>query len=212
MAEATPAVTAQATPNAAPAPEVKTVTDPKAASTALFPSTEPKAPEPAAATPPAKPAVPDGYQLKKPEGSLLGDQAIERISAYAKQKGLSNEDAQSLLQRESDAVKGFQQAQMEQRDQTVEKWAKEVETDKEIGGEGFKQNIELASRVIKKFGDEQLIKDLNESGYGNYPPLVRLFHRIGKAMKEDQLVLPGSMPVPKKSAADMLYGTKTKEN
>src|SRR5688572_20896218 len=54
-----------------------------------------------------KPVVPEKYDLKLPEGSLLEAAQMEKISAYAKEKGLSNEQAQELLERENDAVSGY---------------------------------------------------------------------------------------------------------
>src|SRR3972149_1235780 len=51
-----------------------------------------------------KPVVPQKYELKLPEGSQLDQARIDSLSAYAKEKGLSNEQAQAILDRESDAV------------------------------------------------------------------------------------------------------------
>lgn len=166
-----------------------------------------------AAPPPEKPVVPEKYELKKPDGSLLGDKAVETISSYAKEKGLSNEQAQSLLERESSAVKSFFEEQQTKHNQQVDAWVGEVKADKEIGGEGYKQNVELASRVIKRFGSESLVKQLNETGFGNHPELVRVFARIGKSMTSDQLVVGGGTPAPKREMADRFYGSTTsKEN
>lgn len=197
---------AQGTPNADAA--TTTQTTGAAASTAA-PVEESKP----AVTEVAKPVEPQGnakpveYSLKKPEGSLLSESAVNRVLAYAKQKNLSNDDAQALLNEQSESVMSFTKAQREQHDQIVDNWPKELEKDPEFGGDNYKKNVEIAHRVVKKFGDEQLIKDLNESGYGNYPPLVKFLNRIGKSMSEDQLVLgmTGS-PAPKKTAAEVLYG------
>jgi hypothetical protein len=146
------------------------------------------------------------YDLKLPENHVLGDGAVERIASYAKEKGLSQEQAQSLLERENGAAQSYASRQMEQYNKTVDSWAKMVETDTEIGGQNFKQNIELASQVVKRYGSESLVKALKDTGYGNHPELVRVFARIGKAMSPDQLVLPGSQPAGKKAIEDVFYG------
>ncbi len=68
-------------------------------------------------------------------------------------------------------------------------------------------NVELAKRVVDRFGTDPLKKSLSESGLGNHPELVRLLVRIGKSMSEDQLVIAGHKPSEtKKSAADILFG------
>lgn len=209
MSEVQTAAPAQASTDAGKAPTETAPPKETAASTAA--PKEGQSSQPAPTAPPAK-VVPEKYELKLPEGSQLGTSAIEKISAYAKQNGLSNKEAQSLLDEQSNAVKSFSEQQRTQHETLVENWRKEVEADTEIGGENFKQNVELASRVVKKFGDEQLIKDLNETGYGNYPPLVKLLHRIGKAMAPDQLVVPSGNPPPGqgKSRAERMYPNHSK--
>lgn len=180
------------------------------------PPAEPPKEEPPKEEPPkagdVKPEskVPEKYDLKLPEGSLLEEGAIERISAFAKQKGLTNDQAQSLLEEQNSAVSGYQGRIMEAHNKQVDAWAKEVEADPEVGGENYKKNVELASRVVKRFGDEELVKQLNKTGYGNYPGLVKLMTRIGKAMSEDQLVT-GTPPTKKAPVAveDKFYGSKS---
>lgn len=182
-----------------------TIVTPPAADSASPSAGAPNAQPPAA----QPPKVPEKYDLKLPDGSLLEASHIERISSFAKEKGLSNEMAQSLLEREHGAVSSYAEAQKQNYNKTVDSWAKLVEADSEIGGEGYKKNVELASRVIKRFGSESLVKALNETGYGNHPELVRAFTRIGKAMTEDQLVMPGTQPPAKPSMEDRFYGSKT---
>jgi len=48
---------------------------------------------------------------------------------------------------------------------------------------------------------------LNQTGMGNHPEMIRVFHRISKAVSEDSFV-PGDMKPKeqKKSQADVMYG------
>ncbi len=86
-----------------------------------------------------------------------------------------------------------------------------MKADKEIGGDKFDANMESARRIIEKYGDEQIKNDLNVSGFGNYPPLVRLFAKLGKLMNEGQ-ILSGKpvseKPKGPKSLAEALYPDK----
>ena len=158
-----------------------------------------------------KPVAPEKYELKLPEGSKLDASHLERIAADAKARGLSQEDAQAEVERNSKAQEAFAKQQDEQVKVYLEKLATEAKADKEIGGEAFVKNSELAKRVVDRFGTEEFKKALNDSGLGNHPELIRVFHRIGKIMSEDQLVLPGTQQKSeKKPAAEVLYGETTK--
>lgn len=153
--------------------------------------------------------APEKYDLKLPEKSALDASAIERIAAYAKEQGLTNEEAQGLLEIESEAVSRYAQAQAEQVKSKVEGWKADVRKDKEIGGEAFEKNVELAKRVVERFASEDFKKALNETGLGNHPELVRVFFKIGLAMADDSLVQSGAQIGPKsRDVADLLYGNK----
>lgn len=155
--------------------------------------------------------VPEKYDLKLPENSLLDAAHLEKISSYAKEKGFSNDMAQALLERESLAVESYNNAQKDTLQKIGESWVSEAKNDKEIGGEAFKQNTELAKRVVDRFGTDPFKKALNETGLGNHPELLRVFTRIGKAMSEDKLIVPGAQAASgKRSIEDIFYGASTK--
>ena len=154
----------------------------------------------------AKADAPDKYELKLPENSVLDTSAVERISAYAKQKGLTNDQAQMLLERESDAVSKFRQDQVENLKTQSETWKSELVKDKEFGGEAFNKNAELAKRVVEKYASKEFVETLESTGLGNHPELVRVFFRIAKAFGEDSFVVPGAQGASKKDLADVFYG------
>lgn len=156
---------------------------------------------------PQEPVTPEAYDLKLPDGSLLDPASVEKVTLFAKENKLSQEAAQALLQRENEVVSSFvTKAQADFKAQT-EQWVKDIQGDKEVGGEKFKENIELAHRVLKRFGSDDFSKALEETGYGNHPDLVKVFVRIGKAMGDDKAVIPGAQAGEQKSLAQLLYPT-----
>ena len=189
MAEQEATTTAQATTEAANSAQTATEQAAEAAKTETATTTETQAGEKMEE---AKAAPPEKYELKLPEGSLLDPSTIEKISAYAKEKGLSNEAAQEVLERENAAVTLHHEAQMKQVEDIRNGWVKDAEVDTEIGGAAFKENAELAKRVVDRFGSEEFKKALNETGFGNHPEVLRTFVRIGKMMADDQLIHPKS--------------------
>lgn len=199
---------AAATPTSevgAAAESKQVVTPADAGKPATAPETPPAVSTPESkATEPAKPVVPEKYDLKLPEGSQLDAKAIERISLQSKEKGLSNEQAQAVIESESKAIATFVEGEKERVKARTDVWRSEVQADPELGGDGYKKNVELAKRVVQRFGTDALMKTLDDTGLGNYPELVRFVSRIGKAMSEDQLIHP-STGGSKKSAGDIFY-------
>ena len=70
----------------------------------------------------------------------------------------------------------------------------------------FNESIELSKRVIDKFGSQELKQQLDATGFGNHPELVRIFSKIGKAMGDDKLVIVNRQDQPKKTLAEKMYG------
>jgi len=165
---------------------------------------------PDGATGPSGP--PEKYELTLPEGSLLTAEAIERTATFAKEQGLSNKAAQAVLDRESKALSSYAESQKESWEKETVAWLETAKTDKETGGEEFGKNAELAKRVITRYGTKEFASGLSATGFGNHPELFRFVLRIGKAMGEDQLVLPGSQtPAETKDMADLFYGGSEKK-
>jgi hypothetical protein len=166
--------------------------------------------EPVSQIPTETKPVDIAYDLKVSEGSVLDAARLESIKSFAKTKGLSNEQAQLIVDREADAVKSHLDAQTQAFEARKSEWAKTALADKEIGGENLNRNIELSNRVIKRFASEALINELNVTGLGNYPELVRVFSKIGKAMGEDQLVQAAAQVGQTKSIEQIFYPNMTK--
>jgi hypothetical protein len=152
-----------------------------------------------------KPKVPEKYELKLPEGSPLKAEHVEKVAAYAKAQGLSNEQAQAILERENGAVSSFVQEQNETIKTKMDSWVNEIKADKEIGGDAYDQTLSAAKRAVSRFATPEFIQSLNETGLGNHPELVRVFARIGKAMSDDHSVFPGAQSGGKKSIEDIFY-------
>lgn len=155
--------------------------------------------------------VPESYALKLPEGSKLDASHVEKIATFAKERGLSQEDAQAMLDRDSQLRADFETQGVAQLDEAAQKWAEDSKSDKEIGGEEFQKNAELAKRVIERFATPEFKAQINKTGFGNHPELVRIFVRIGKAMSDDQFVQPGSQTQETTDVAKKFYGDSTKK-
>jgi hypothetical protein len=199
MTEQTTSATAQETTNA-----VAPTTEVNASAAAAAPAPETQA-APATQAQAGTEAV--VYDLAVPEESHLTTTEVESLKAYAKDKGLSKDQAQELLNQRHDAkedmVKGYKSEQETLRTQ----WLDAAKNDKEFGGQHFAQNVEFAKRSLEKFATPGIVEYLNQTGLGNNPEVIRLFYRIGKSMSNDSIVNPGSAGGPvTKPIEDVFYG------
>jgi len=151
--------------------------------------------------------VPEKYDVELGDDTSLEESDLERIAAEARELGLSNEECQGLVDLEDRVTKQFQERQMDHVKEVRSTWIKEAETDKEIGGENFKENLELSKRVIDKFGSDDFKKLVTDTDFGNHKEVIRIFVRVGKLMGEDNLVHSNTPPGGKdKSPEEILFG------
>jgi hypothetical protein len=151
---------------------------------------------------------PKEYKLSLPKGSLLSKDDVAEFEKEAKELGLSEDDAKAALELQNEAVAKYVQRSTE----VSETWIEESKKDKEIGGDGFEKNVELAKRVVDRFGSSKLKKVLNDSKLGNHPEVLRFCISVGRAMAEDTLVT--SAAVASKEPArpeDRLWPNMSKE-
>lgn len=200
MTEPVAPAAAPATPTATPTtPEPKTPVTPTAApADGVTPKVEP--------VEPVKPTVPEKYDLKLPEGSPLDPSRVEKIAALAKERGLSNEAAQELLNGEHEVLDTYVKTQTDALTKKDEAWVASLQADPDFGRDKFAENVENAKRFLQKFGDAELMEQLDKSRLGNFPPLVKAFSRAGRMMASDTLVLPEGPASGKKPIEDRIYG------
>lgn len=160
----------------------------------------------------AKPVVPEKYDLKLPEGSQLDPSTVEKVSAFAKEKGLTQDQAQMVLEQRNTAVGEFVTNQQAGLRKMVDGYLTTAKADPEIGGEKAKESFETAKRVVDRYASPEFKKVVNETGLGNHPELIRLLARVGKAMGNDKLVVASAQAAAQpKSIADVFYPKQQQE-
>ena len=149
-----------------------------------------------------KPSAPEKYEFAAPEGQELDANALSVFEPIAKELGLTQEQAQKLV----DIYPQIQQQQAEAWSKQGEEWREQVKSDKEIGGDKYTANVGNAQKALDQFGSPALREYLETTLLGNHPELVRFFAKVGKAVSEDTMVMPNNGG--QLSAADVLYGNK----
>ena len=147
-------------------------------------------------------AAPEKYEFTAGKDQELDKEAVAAFEPVAREIGLSNEQAQKIVDVYGSTI--MPQLVKQQADawqKQVTDWAESVQADKDLSSV---ESIGNAQKAMEQFGTPELKEYLNETGLGNHPELIRIFSRIGKAMSEDGFVSGSSENA--RSAADVLFG------
>ena len=148
-------------------------------------------------------AAPEKYEFTAGKDQELDKEAVAAFEPIARELGLSNEQAQKIVDvYGSTIMPQLVKQQADEWQKQVTDWAETVNADKE--GLGSTESIGNAQKALDQFGSPELKSYLVETGLGNHPELVRVFSKIGKAMSEDGFVSGSSENA--RSAADVLFG------
>lgn len=144
-----------------------------------------------------------------PEGMTLDSVQLEAAAPLFKELGLSQEQAQKLVDFQAAQVQAGQQGQMDAFNQLKNDWVDQAKADPEIGGDKFDENVGIAREALKKFGNEGLTKLLNDFGMGNHPEVIRLMAKVGRLTKEDNPDDTGNPPSKPNDHVSVLYPQKS---
>ena len=147
-------------------------------------------------------AAPEKYEFTAGKDQELDKEAVAAFEPIARELGLSNEQAQKIVDvYGSTIIPQIAKQQEVAWQKQVTEWAETVKADKELGSV---ESIGNAQKAMDQFGTPELKQYLNDSGLGNHPELFRIFSKIGKAMSEDGFVNGSSENT--RSTADVLFG------
>lgn len=159
-------------------------------------------------------AEPTTYDdLEIPEGMEVDEAALGDFKELAAKmndgKGLSQEDAQTLVSFRAEMVK----AGVAQWETTFSEWRGELHSDKDIGGDKLQTTtIPNVLAAAEKYGDAEMISLLKTNKmYGENPSLIRLLNRVGATLSEDSHVKAGRNAKNGKSkdASEIMYPDKS---
>lgn len=147
------------------------------------------------------PTKAEEYKLTRPKlpDGMPYDEALEKAALpIAHKLGLTPQQLQGLVDfivdhrvTESSAAMQAMTARMNEAEQALRK---------EWGG-GYERQLSLAARAANRFGGEDLIAALNETGFGNNPHLVRAFAKVASLIAEDTMKSDGTPTAPAGDAA-----------
>ena len=161
----------------------------------------------------AKVGAPEQYApFTLKEGLEVNTASMERFLPVAKELNLTQEQAQKLVDLQSEFVLESAKAEQDAWDTMQAEWVNAAKTDKEIGGVAFTDNVSFAAKAIKQFGSPELKAALDATGVGNHPEFIRVFAKIGKAISEDKFHISNAdAPPTPKTWAERLFPNQGKQ-
>lgn len=146
--------------------------------------------------------APETYEFKAPEGMVLDPAQVEAFTPVAKELGLTNDQAQKLVDLQVAATTASAKRWTDQ----VAAWGEEAKADPEFGKQNLGKSTAAVAKALDKFGSPEARKALDDSGMGNHPALLKLFRAVGLAMGEDNFATgnSGGGGTPR-TAAEILF-------
>lgn len=133
--------------------------------------------------------APEQYEdFSAPEGTAFDPETISEFGDVARDLDLSQDQAQSVLDRMAPVMHQRQQAQLQA---ISEQWQTEALADTEIGGDGHDEYMAVANKGFDGL-DSEFQKLLKDSGFGNNKHMIKLLHERGEALSEDDIITGGS--------------------
>ncbi len=163
-----------------------------------------------------------------PDGFSMNEEQLTDVTAFAKDLNLDQASAQKAVDKHLELMGKDRDQGRQAQENVYQEWATATRTDKEFGGNDLQENLSGARKAMNSFsepakdasGKAVLHKEgpmkgqqmsemealMGESGWGNHPAMIRVFHRINKAMSADSYVT-GTLvpPTSKKTQAETLY-------
>lgn len=211
--ETTPSPTTEPTPSASQTEP--TPTEPKPQETTPAPTTtepenkndlgsnkDPNKGSDAEPKPSTPEVVNDSTEFKIPDGMKIDEKKMSSFKTVAKELGLTKDQAQKLVDMDAQNIQNADNAFREMQ----KKWKED--TMKELG-ENAEQKLGEAAAAFKRFGDDEFVKLLKDTGLENHPAMVRVFRNIGSKLAVDKTV-PGTSNGVKSTMTfeEALYGKK----
>lgn len=138
----------------------------------------------------SKPEVPESYEF--PEDIKLTEEEKTKYTELLRKHGATQEAANDLFEHIKEQAKAVQEASVKAWYDQVKKWGEEAEKHEEYGGPKFEENLKtVIIPVLNKFGDEQLIQELDQTGFGNNPRLLAFLYRVGKEIGTEAKFVEG---------------------
>lgn len=145
--------------------------------------------------------------FKLPDGFKVDPESMTSFKTLAKEFNLKQEQAQKLVDMQSGLMSKYAKESTDAWDGVQKDWRSKAETDSEIGGQKFKENVGIAKKALDKYGTPAFKEAIEHTGMGNHPELIRFLYKVGKTISEDKVMTQGDASTGPKDPAKVLFPT-----
>lgn len=139
-----------------------------------------------------RPEKPDAYEIPKPEklpdGMQYDDDGEKYLRQLGWQNGFNNKQILAMrdayMKREGERMENYREWQQSSRQQAEETLRREH-------GHGYDKFLRTAKVALREFADSDLLEELDRTGFGNDPRLLRAFGKAGSALLGEQKLRDG---------------------
>jgi hypothetical protein len=128
----------------------------------------------------------DKYEFQVPEGA--DPEFVKKFKEFGHANNLLPKQAEKFMTWFKEFGEGVS-AQTAKEDE--QKFNSSIEALKREWGPAFDRKLANASGMFKQFADENLRKDLRESGFSNHPGVVKLMAKIAESFGDGKFIAPG---------------------
>jgi len=140
-----------------------------------------------------------------PEGLSMDEELLTAALPMFKDLKLTQEQAQGLVDLQTQSVQKFNQSQVDSFEQMVTDWKTQSQSDKEFGGDDYEKNVATAQAAITAFGTPELKQFLDDTGSGSNPEFVRFAWKVGRHLVQDNPTDVGGAPQGDQDRVSLLY-------
>lgn len=116
-----------------------------------------------------------------PDGLKVDEKRMTSFKTLAQELKLTKEQAQKLVDMDSKNIQAADEAFKKMQAD----W--KAETMKQLG-ENAEQKLGEAAAAFKKFGDDEFVKLMKDTGLENHPAVVRVFRNLGSKISTDTTI------------------------
>jgi hypothetical protein len=130
----------------------------------------------------------DTWQPKLADGVKVDEELLGEAKKIAKEHGLKGQQLQGFVELGVRMQEKAAQEFVDAHEAAVEKLASAAKADKEIGGAKLEESLQSGLSVLKKYAGAEfpvVIAELERTGLGSHPALIKTLVRIDKATRDD---------------------------
>lgn len=141
---------------------------------------------------PKVPESHDLYEIAIPEGMPVNKDRIQKFKEFAHAINLTQDQVKRIVDHELETTKEVmaqaEQGKKERESKVTAFRDKQINELKTEWGVSFDANLETAKTALRTFGDENLVKFINDSRLGDHPVFIKFMHKLGKSISEDAFI------------------------